>query len=202
MGSGGALSGPADKDLLKRSLQCMELIFQAKERQAQEANRVANSLLKEIECEKSREQSKKLAAQRKREKRKLKRQQQNEELVSREEREESERRQERERRQESERRRQAQRRQEQGVAGLGAGLKGEGDRKGTDASKSSKSSKKPKKKKKSKQQPHQQVIAAQAGAPGDAKDKSEPSKAKWVYWRGAFGFDKVAGFKCIVKGNE
>ena len=56
----------------------MELIFQAKDRQAQEANRVANSLLKEIESEKSREQNKKLAAQRKREKKKLKKKKKNE----------------------------------------------------------------------------------------------------------------------------
>ncbi len=70
-----------DKDLLKRCLQCMELIFQAKDRQTQEANRVANSLLKEIESEKCREQNKKLAAQRKREKRKLKKQQQSEEVA-------------------------------------------------------------------------------------------------------------------------
>ena len=65
-----------DKDLLKRCLQCMEVIFQAKDKQVQEANRVANNLLKEIESEKCREQNKKLAAQRKREKRKLKKQQQ------------------------------------------------------------------------------------------------------------------------------
>jgi len=65
-----------DKDLIKRCMQCMELIFQAKDKQTQEANRVANNLLKEIESEKSREQNKKAAAQRKREKRKLKKKQQ------------------------------------------------------------------------------------------------------------------------------
>lgn len=64
-----------DKDLLKRCQQCMEIIFQAKDKQAQEANRVANNLLKELDEEKSREQNKKAAAQRKREKRKLKKKQ-------------------------------------------------------------------------------------------------------------------------------
>jgi hypothetical protein len=84
--TGTAAAGPqaTDKDLLKRSLQCMDLIFQAKDRQTQEANRVANSLLKEIESEKSREQNKKLAAQRKREKRKLKKQQQQTETETKE----------------------------------------------------------------------------------------------------------------------
>ena len=60
-------------------MQCMELIFQAKDKQAQEANRVANNLLKEIECEKTKEQNKKAAAQRKREKRKQKKKQQTKE---------------------------------------------------------------------------------------------------------------------------
>jgi ankyrin repeat protein len=68
-----------DKDLIKRCMQCMELIFQAKDKQAQEANRVANNLLKEIECEKTKEQNKKAAAQRKREKRKQKKKQQTKE---------------------------------------------------------------------------------------------------------------------------
>ncbi len=70
-----------DRDLLKKCVQCMELIFQAKEKQTQEANRMANSLLKEIESEKCREQNKKLAAQRKREKRKQKKQLQSDEVV-------------------------------------------------------------------------------------------------------------------------
>lgn len=62
----------SEKDLVKRCQQCMEVIVQAKDKQAQEANRNASLLLKEIDAEKSREQSKKAAAQRKREKRKLK----------------------------------------------------------------------------------------------------------------------------------
>ena len=66
----------ADKDLLKKCLQCMELIYQAKDKQTQEANRIATNLLKELDAEKSREETKKAAAQRKREKRKLKKQQQ------------------------------------------------------------------------------------------------------------------------------
>lgn len=50
----------------------MDLIISAKERQAAEANKAANNLLKEIESEKSREQTKKEAAAKKREKRKAK----------------------------------------------------------------------------------------------------------------------------------
>lgn len=65
----------SDKELVKKCQQCLEIIVQAKEKQAQEANRNANNLLKEIDAEKSREQSKKAAAQRKREKRKMKKMQ-------------------------------------------------------------------------------------------------------------------------------
>lgn len=50
----------------------MDQIISAKERQAAEANKAANNLLKEIESEKSREQTKKEAAAKKREKRKAK----------------------------------------------------------------------------------------------------------------------------------
>jgi transcription antitermination factor NusA-like protein len=50
----------------------MDQIISAKERQAAEANKAANNLLKEIESEKSREQTKKDAAAKKREKRKAK----------------------------------------------------------------------------------------------------------------------------------
>lgn len=67
-----SVANSPDKELVKRCQQCMEVIMQAKEKQAQEANRNASLLLKEIDAEKSREQSKKAAAQRKREKRKLK----------------------------------------------------------------------------------------------------------------------------------
>ena len=62
----------SDKDLAKKCQQCMEIIINAKEKQAQEANKIANSLLKEIDAEKIREKSKKAAAARKREKRKMK----------------------------------------------------------------------------------------------------------------------------------
>lgn len=65
-----------DKELVKKCHQCMDIIVQAKEKQAQEANRNASLLLKELDAEKSREQSKKAAAQRKREKRKMKKKQQ------------------------------------------------------------------------------------------------------------------------------
>jgi hypothetical protein len=61
-----------EKDLLKKCQTCMDQIISAKERQAAEANKAANNLLKEIESEKSREQTKKEAAAKKREKRKAK----------------------------------------------------------------------------------------------------------------------------------
>jgi ankyrin repeat domain-containing protein 17 len=61
-----------EKELVKKCQQCMEIIINAKEKQAQEANKIANSLLKEIDAEKIREKSKKAAAARKREKRKMK----------------------------------------------------------------------------------------------------------------------------------
>lgn len=50
----------------------MDLIIAAKDRQAVEANKIANSLLEEINLEKSREQTRKAAAAKKREKRKAK----------------------------------------------------------------------------------------------------------------------------------
>ena len=50
----------------------MDQIITAKERQAAEANEAANSLLKEIDLEKSREETRKVAAAKKREKRKAK----------------------------------------------------------------------------------------------------------------------------------
>ncbi|CAF0726075.1 unnamed protein product [Brachionus calyciflorus] len=64
-----------DKDLIKKCQDCMDVIVRAKEKQAQEANKYASLLLKELDQEKSREQNKKLAAQRKREKRKMKKKQ-------------------------------------------------------------------------------------------------------------------------------
>merc|ERR1712025_448470 len=61
-----------DKDLLKKTHQCLDIIRVAKDRQASEANKAANLLLEELEQEKSREESKKAAAARKREKKKRK----------------------------------------------------------------------------------------------------------------------------------
>merc|ERR1712083_482694 len=62
----------SDKDLLKKTHQCLEIIRVAKERQASEANKAASILLEELEQEKTREESKKAAAARKREKKKKK----------------------------------------------------------------------------------------------------------------------------------
>merc|ERR1712142_88048 len=62
----------SDKDLLKKTHQCLEIIRVAKERQASEANKAASILLEELEQEKTREESKKAAAARKREKKKRK----------------------------------------------------------------------------------------------------------------------------------
>merc|ERR1711981_620719 len=62
----------SDKDLLKKTHQCLEIIRVAKERQASEANKAASILLEELEQEKTREESKKAAAARKREKKRKK----------------------------------------------------------------------------------------------------------------------------------
>lgn len=61
-----------EPDLLKRCQQCAEYIKQAKDKQALEANKNATILLEELDMEKSREESKRLAAQRRREKKKKK----------------------------------------------------------------------------------------------------------------------------------
>ncbi|XP_043924865.1 ankyrin repeat and KH domain-containing protein 1-like [Protopterus annectens] len=68
-----------DKDLLKKCHQCMETIVKAKDQQAAEANKNASILLKELDLEKSREESRKLALAAKREKRKEKRKKKKEE---------------------------------------------------------------------------------------------------------------------------
>merc|ERR1712183_386645 len=60
----------SDKDLLKKTHQCLEIIRVAKKRQQVEANKAASILLEELEQEKTREESKKAAAARKREKKK------------------------------------------------------------------------------------------------------------------------------------
>merc|ERR1712039_21946 len=62
----------SDKDMLKKTHQCLEIIRVAKERQQVEANKAASILLEELEQEKTREESKKAAAARKREKKKRK----------------------------------------------------------------------------------------------------------------------------------
>jgi len=59
-----------DKDLLKKCNTCMDIIRVAKDRQAAEAAKNANSLLEELDREKNIEESKKAAAARKREKKK------------------------------------------------------------------------------------------------------------------------------------
>merc|ERR1711894_694592 len=61
-----------DRDLLKKCNTCMDIIRVAKDRQAAEAAKNANSLLEELDREKNIEESKKAAAARKREKKKRK----------------------------------------------------------------------------------------------------------------------------------
>uniref|UniRef100_A0A3B4BZD6 K Homology domain-containing protein n=1 Tax=Pygocentrus nattereri TaxID=42514 RepID=A0A3B4BZD6_PYGNA len=68
-----------DKEVLKKCHQCMETIVKAKDQQAAEANKNASILLKELDLEKSREESKKQALAAKREKRKEKRKKKKEE---------------------------------------------------------------------------------------------------------------------------
>jgi len=63
-----------EPELLKRAQQCMEFIKQAKDKQAVEASKNANILLEELELERSREESKRLAAAKRREKKKKKKQ--------------------------------------------------------------------------------------------------------------------------------
>ena len=62
-----------DKDIKKKCSACLELIRAAKDKQALEAYKNATNLLKELEMEKSREQSKKEAATRRKQKRKARR---------------------------------------------------------------------------------------------------------------------------------
>uniref|UniRef100_A0A8C7QX56 Ankyrin repeat and KH domain containing 1 n=1 Tax=Oncorhynchus mykiss TaxID=8022 RepID=A0A8C7QX56_ONCMY len=80
----------ADKELLKKCHQCMETIVKAKDQQAAEANKNASILLKELDLEKSREESKKQALAAKREKRKEKRKKKKEEQKKKQEEEEEE----------------------------------------------------------------------------------------------------------------
>ncbi|XP_072446907.1 ankyrin repeat and KH domain-containing protein 1 isoform X11 [Chiloscyllium punctatum] len=78
-----------DKELLKKCHQCMETIVKAKDQQAAEANKNASILLKELDLEKSREESRKLALAAKREKRKEKRKKKKEEQKRKQEEEEA-----------------------------------------------------------------------------------------------------------------
>uniref|UniRef100_A0A3Q2FVZ2 Ankyrin repeat and KH domain containing 1 n=1 Tax=Cyprinodon variegatus TaxID=28743 RepID=A0A3Q2FVZ2_CYPVA len=78
----------ADKELLKKCHQCMETIVKAKDQQAAEANKNASILLKELDLEKSREESKKQALAAKRERRKEKRKKKKEEQKRKQEEEE------------------------------------------------------------------------------------------------------------------
>uniref|UniRef100_A0A8C9S3A6 Ankyrin repeat and KH domain containing 1 n=1 Tax=Scleropages formosus TaxID=113540 RepID=A0A8C9S3A6_SCLFO len=79
----------ADKELLKKCHQCMETIVKAKDQQAAEANKNASILLKELDLEKSREESRKQALAAKREKRKEKRKKKKEEQKKKQEEEEA-----------------------------------------------------------------------------------------------------------------
>ena len=60
------------QELQKKCQQCMEIIVSAKDRQAAEANKVATSLLEELDKEKQHEENKRLAAAKKRERKKKK----------------------------------------------------------------------------------------------------------------------------------
>ncbi|XP_040203748.1 ankyrin repeat domain-containing protein 17-like [Rana temporaria] len=68
-----------DKEMLKKCHLCMESIVQAKDRQAAEANKNASILLEELDLEKLREESIRLALAAKREKRKENRRKKKEE---------------------------------------------------------------------------------------------------------------------------
>ena len=61
-----------DKELLKKTNQCAEILRQAKERQAAEANKNATILLEEIDLEQRREENRKAAAARRRERKRQK----------------------------------------------------------------------------------------------------------------------------------
>jgi len=69
-----------EKDMTKKCLQCMEIIHQAKERQAAEANKHASILLQEIDQERSREETRKAAAARRREKKRQKKKEKQEQM--------------------------------------------------------------------------------------------------------------------------
>ncbi|RWS28132.1 ankyrin repeat domain-containing protein 17-like protein [Leptotrombidium deliense] len=70
----------SDKELMKKCNQCVDIIRQAKEKQAAEANKNATILLEEIDMERSREESRKLAAARRRERKRQKKKEKQEQL--------------------------------------------------------------------------------------------------------------------------
>nr|XP_042905187.1 ankyrin repeat and KH domain-containing protein 1 isoform X1 [Parasteatoda tepidariorum] len=74
------MSTITDKDLLKKCSQCVDTIRIAKERQAAEANKFANSLLEEIDLERCREESRKAAAARRRERKRRKKREKQEQM--------------------------------------------------------------------------------------------------------------------------
>lgn len=69
-----------DKELLKKTNQCAEILRQAKERQAAEANKNATILLEEIDQERSREENRKAAAARRRERKRIKKKEKQEQI--------------------------------------------------------------------------------------------------------------------------
>ena len=69
-----------DKELLKKTNQCAEILRQAKERQAAEANKNATILLEEIDLEQKREENRKAAAARRRERKRLKKKEKQEQI--------------------------------------------------------------------------------------------------------------------------
>ncbi|CAG2162007.1 unnamed protein product, partial [Oppiella nova] len=71
-----------DKELLKKTNQCAEILRQAKERQAAEANKNATILLEEIDLERTREEHRKAAAARRRERKRIKKKEKQELIKS------------------------------------------------------------------------------------------------------------------------
>lgn len=68
------ISTIGDKELLDKCQDCVKIIRAAKDQQAAKANKNASILLEELDMEKTREESKRLAAQRRRERKKKKKQ--------------------------------------------------------------------------------------------------------------------------------
>lgn len=66
------ISTVSDKELLEKCQECVKIIRAAKETQAAKANKNATILLEELDMEKNREETKRLAAQRRRERKKKK----------------------------------------------------------------------------------------------------------------------------------